>query len=285
MNVMTLPQDPSAHRAELDEAVALLSQALAELPADAQAVTGGALRDRVLQRVGRSAARHQGMLTVRRSHPPPEPIAPGVQRRWLHRAADAAALRPGEPVWLAIVELAPGARLMQGLALAGGGSEWLVLRGALRLESLSLGTLDHHRRAASDDEPLLVAGEEGALVYLRHSGAQVARSATSRADGAAWEEFAPGIRRRILWQEGTEVGYLARAVEGATVPSHGHRHDEECLMLEGELFLGDILIREGDFQLAPAGRVHGLVQAASDCMVYIRGDAELAFDLGEPQAA
>lgn len=285
MNATNPPQPTVAEQAELDEAVALLSQALADEPADAPAVTGGALRGRLLQRVATSAAKHQGMVTVRRSQHPSEAVAPGVQRRWLYRAADAAALRPGEPVWLAIVELAPGATLAQGLALAGGGSEWLVLRGSLRVDAVPLGTLDHHRRAASDDEPLVIGGEHGALVYLRHGGTQALRSATSRADGAAWEDFAPGIRRRVLWQEGTEIGYLARASEGAAVPSHGHHHDEECLMLEGDLFLGDILIREGDFQLAPAGRVHGLVQAGSDCMVYLRGDAELAFDLGEPQEA
>lgn len=285
MNATTSPASPRVERDELDEAVDLLSQALADEPADAQVVTGGALRGRLLQRVAASAARHRGMVTVRRSQHRIEAVAPGVQRRWLYRAADAAALRPGEPRWLAIVELAPGARLAQGLALAGGGSEWLVLRGEVRVDAVSLGALDHHRRAASDGEPLVTAGEQGALVYLRHGGAQPLRSATSRADGAAWEDFAPGIRRRVLWQEGAEVAYLARASEGAAVPSHGHHHDEECLMLAGDLFLGDILIREGDFQLAPTGLVHGVVQAGSDCMVYLRGDAELAFDLGEPQPA
>jgi hypothetical protein len=34
-------------------------------------------------------------------------------------------------------------------------------------------------------------------------------------------------------------------------------------------------VREGEFQLAPAGLHHGLVQAASDCLVYVRGDAEI----------
>jgi hypothetical protein len=47
------------------------------------------------------------------------------------------------------------------------------------------------------------------------------------------------------------------------------------LMIEGELFTGDILIREHEFQLAPVGFEHGLIQAATASVVYLRGDAEL----------
>jgi hypothetical protein len=45
-------------------------------------------------------------------------------------------------------------------------------------------------------------------------------------------------------------------VAGASVPDHGHALNEDCLVLEGEMFLGDILLRTGDYQLAPAGGSH-----------------------------
>lgn len=289
MTATTFPPvpDPGVRdAADLDEAVGLLTEALADAPtdapADAEAATGGALRARLLARVADSAARHRGMVTVRASGGRARDLAPGVRVRWLYRAADAMARRAGEPAVLAFVELAPGARLADGLALAGCGSEWLVVRGACVIDGLPLSALDHHRRAATADEPI-VTSEQGATLYLRHNGGDATPAGTARERDAVWEDYAPGIRRRVLWQADGAVAYIARAVNGAAVPSHGHHRDEESLMLDGDLFLGDILIRAGDVQLAPAGLVHDTVQAGSDCMVYIRGDAELAFDLGRPQ--
>lgn len=282
MTATTIPPSRSRDDAELDEAVGLICEALADAPADAESTTGGALRARLLARVADSADRHRGFVTVRASHGQAHDVAPGVRVRWLYRAADASARRPGEPAALALIELAPGARLDTGLALAGCGSEWLVVRGACAIDGLPLAALDHHRRAATAAEPL-VASDEGATLYLRHNGGEATTSGTARERDAVWEDYAPGIRRRVLWQADGAVAYIARAVEGAAVPSHGHHRDEESLMLDGDLFLGDILIRAGDVQLAPAGLVHDTVQAGSDCMVYIRGDAELAFELGRPQ--
>jgi anti-sigma factor ChrR (cupin superfamily) len=139
---------------------------------------------------------------------------------------------------------------------------------------VALDTLDHHGHAASAQEPLL-ASAGGATLYLRDNGDQPSPAGTSRERQAQWEQFAPGIRRRLLWQAGNACAYLARAQLGAAVPAHSHRNDEGCFMIEGELFTGDILIREGELQLAPVGLKHGLVQAATVCLVYLRGDAEL----------
>ena len=47
-----------------------------------------------------------------------------------------------------------------------------------------------------------------------------------------------------------------RFAPGASVPDHGHALDEDCLVLQGEMFLGDILLRTGDYQLAPSGGSH-----------------------------
>jgi len=278
MTVTTFPQPPGRDQAELDEAVGLLSAALADPPAK----TGGALRGRLLARVADSAERNRGMVTVRARHGVAIELAPGVRSRALYQAADATARRPGEPLALAMLQLEPGARLDAGLSLAGCSSEWLVVRGSCTLDGLPLGELDHHGRAATAGEPLLTS-EQGATIYLRNGGNDATPTGTARARDAVWQEYAPGIRRRVLWQADGTVAYLARAVHGALVPSHGHHRDEECLMLDGDLFLGDILVRGGDFQLAPAGLVHDVVQAGSDCTVYIRGDADLAVDLGRPQ--
>jgi hypothetical protein len=260
-------------RADLDEAIDLLSDALS---ADPAAPPDQQLRGRLLRRVAASAQRHRGLATARvRQHQPVE-VARGVTRSELYRsgASSDATRRPGEPVWLAVIELAPGTRCADGLGLAGQASEWLVLRGELAIDGVELGALDHHGRQPTAGEPVLES-RSGARVYVRHGGTQLTPAGTARAADAQWHDYAPGIRRRVLWEQGNAVCYIARAANGAVVPPHWHLNDEECLMIAGDLFTGDILLREGDFQLAPAGLDHDLVQAGSDCMVYIRGDAQL----------
>ncbi len=257
-------------RTELDEALGLLDEALST-PASPPP---GHVRERVLGRVADSAARHQGMVTVRSRPAHAQTAAPGVQVRWLYAADAARARRRGEPQRLALVELQPGARIDAGLGLAQRHSEWLVVRGSVTLDGVALDTLDHHGHAATAHEPAL-ASAGGATLYLRDNGDAPSPAGTSRERQAQWEPFAPGIRRRLLWQAGDACAFIARAQAGAAVPPHTHLNDEECLLLEGELFAGDILLRQGELQIAPAALHHGLVQAATDCLVYIRGDAEV----------
>jgi hypothetical protein len=263
-------------RAELDEAIDLINDALSSEPADASPQ----VKSRLLGRVADSAARHQGLVTVRTRRVQEQRLADGVLVRWVYRTDATRARRAGEPRRLALIELQPGARLDQGLGLAHCHSEWLVMSGSITLDGIALDTLDHHGHAASAHEPV-IASAKGALLYVRDNGDEPSPAGTSRERQAQWENFAPGIRRRLLWQAGNACAYLARAQPGAAVPAHGHRNDEECLMIEGELFTGDILIREHEFQLAPAGLTHGLVQAATASLVYLRGDAELAIELAD----
>lgn len=256
--------------AELDEAIELINDALSSDPLAA----APQVRKRLLGRVADSAERHQGLVTARTRHLPVQSLADGVTVRWLYQSDATRARRAGEPQRLALIELQAGTRLTAGLGLANHHSEWLITRGSVTLDGMALDTLDHHGHAASPREPVL-ASAGGATIYLRDNGDEPSPAGTSRERQAQWENFAPGIRRRMLWQAGNACAYLARAQLGAAVPAHGHRNDEECFMLEGELFTGDILVREGELQLAPAGVKHGLVQAATACVVYIRGDAEL----------
>ncbi len=257
-------------RAALDEAIEILNDALSADPAAASPQ----VRSRLLGRVADSAQRHQGLVTVRTRQVPAQRLGDGAVVRWGYQADATRARRAGEPQRLALIELQPGARLADGLGLAYRHSEWLIVAGSITLDGIALDTLDHHGHAASEREPVL-ASAGGATIYLRDNGDEPSPAGTSRERQAQWENFAPGIRRRMLWQAGNACAYVARAQLGAAVPAHGHRNDEECLMIEGELFTGDILIREGEFQLAPAGFKHGLVQAATASLVYLRGDAEL----------
>jgi hypothetical protein len=52
--------------------------------------------------------------------------------------------------------------------------------------------------------------------------------------------------------------------------------EEECLMLSGEAFFGDILLRAGEYQHAPLGSRHGEAFSDVGALLYVHGDAAYA---------
>lgn len=266
-----------------DESVALLVGAAADWRATVQ--PGAQVRRRLLDRVARSARAGATMHTVRPQSGQVAALAPGVTRRELYAAAPASPnKRPGEPMRASLVELAPGADWLAGAdpALQ---HDWLVLRGALQLDALALQPHDYHVRPAGSAAPRLRSAQ-GALLYWRETDpasitapVNPALPLTTLAQGAPWHAYGPGIQRRLLWQAGAQGAFLIHALPGAAVPGHRHLHDEECLMLDGELFLDEVLLRRGEYQLAPGGsrHVHG-VSTDTGVLIYAHGDLDLLFD-------
>ena len=108
------------------------------------------------------------------------------------------------------------------------------------------------------------------------------QSTEGRSEGGAGSAtVTAGTWRPTAYQNGRELalvslqvegnGALARFAAGGRVPAHPHCIDEECLMVEGELFLGDVLLREGGFQRAPGGTAHGELFADSPCLLFFHG--------------
>lgn len=267
----TMPTTPRS--SEDDDMTPLLGEPFASAWAT-PAAPGGRLGERLGERLQRSLDAERGMVTVRRRRSVPEALAAGVQQRWLYRAPQDRALRPGEPRTVRVIELQPGA----GLDLAAAGvREFLVLRGSLDVDGESLGLRDF-LRLPGGSTPRLVSAE-GAQVFVREAdGAGDGAPALVRDAEAGWPEFAPGIRRRVLWAEGGQAALLYRADAGASVPGHGHGHDEECLMVQGELFLDDLLLQQGDYQLAPAGTGHRITATDTGVIIYAHGDLDLQFN-------
>jgi hypothetical protein len=200
-------------------------------------------------------------------------LADGVAARALYEAADVDARR-GEPARVRIVELAAGARWRSDL-LPGVVSEWLVMDGCVALDGTPLQPRDYQRRAATDPAPVLHSSA-GARLYVRESRGGADEALSTVLDACTpWQDFAPGIRRRVLWTDGREAALLYLADPGAAVPQHGHGHDEECLMLDGEVFLDDLLLCRGDWQLAPAGTAHESVGTDTGGVLFAHGDLDL----------
>ncbi len=259
---------------------------------DTQAAQG--LRNRLQSRVLAAQVAAQGFVTVRQRHALVQPLAHGVTQRLLYCAQAAAGtahlslsaaaqllLRPGQPLRVRLFELEPGAALTPALLDddAGLQREWLVLRGQVHAGDLSLSLRDYHVLPASCASVTWTA-HSTSLLFLRESaptapGGDVPFTVWDAQAG--WPDYAPGIQRRVLWQHNGQAAMLYYAQPGMQVPHHQHGHDEECLMVQGDLFLDDELLQLGDYQLAPAGSGHHTTTTDTGAVLYAHGDLDLQF--------
>jgi anti-sigma factor ChrR (cupin superfamily) len=246
------------------------------------------LRRRLFERVGASAACARAMVTQRHVDTVPLAVAAGITLRPLYRGA-AGARRAGEPDAVTLVEFAPGAGwsgLAEGDASAQRQREIFVLRGSVTLGDTTLHAHDYHVLPAGFESGVWHS-DAGALLHHREAqplaGAHTqaptqahTQAHTQRAAQAPWHEYGPGIQRRVMWQQGGQAAMLYDAQPGASVPQHDHGHDEECLMLRGDFFLDEVLLRALDYQLAPAGSGHRISSTDTGVLLYAHGDVQLA---------
>ena len=256
-----------------------------------------ALRGRLLARVGAAMRAAAPMHTVRLARQAVHAVAPGISAQTLQQAQPDTPLRPGEPARVALITLAPGATLdSQLLSLETGpgrhgDQEWLLLSGSAQCDGVRLSRHDHHVVPAGAARAQLSTAA-GACFMLRESAPVLGVSPSSASDTAGasgpcafthfeasphWVALAPGIQRRVLWQRGAQAALLYRAQAGAHIPDHQHGHAEECFVLEGELFLDDVLLQAGDYQLAPAGTGHRVTETDTGVVIYAHGDIDLQF--------
>ncbi len=98
---------------------------------------------------------------------------------------------------------------------------------------------------------------------------------TVRADAAGWQAVMPGVELKLLQRDDTVYSFLLRLAPNARVPAHAHDADEECLVLEGEGYVGDIFLRRGDYHLARRGSRHGAIRTEAGAVIFLRGPCPL----------
>lgn len=93
-----------------------------------------------------------------------------------------------------------------------------------------------------------------------------------RSDGD-WEETGvPGVRIRRLFVDRARNQFtgIVQMDPGTAYPRHVHDGPEECLVLRGQLRVGDALVlNEGDYQYAPPGSLHGIQSTERGCLLLI----------------
>jgi anti-sigma factor ChrR (cupin superfamily) len=95
---------------------------------------------------------------------------------------------------------------------------------------------------------------------------------TRRAGTGIWTEMSPGVTYTILFDDPVTKrrSMLVRALPGATYETHFHDEGhEECLILEGDLVMGDLKLLAGDFHLAAKGTLHPPATTVSGCLLHI----------------
>ena len=95
---------------------------------------------------------------------------------------------------------------------------------------------------------------------------------TQRLDEGEWYELLPGIRIKSLRRDATSETTLWRVAPGAVVPPHAHRHEEECLILEGSLIHAGVEYFPGDYVFAAAGERHAAFTSPNGALFLIRGE-------------
>ncbi len=98
-----------------------------------------------------------------------------------------------------------------------------------------------------------------------------------RAGEGQWAEVMPGVQVKLLRNDGQTQSMLARLGPGARVPVHSHSIDEECLVLEGEVFLNDNLLRHGDYQCALAGSRHYETYSDVGALMFVRNAVDTVY--------
>ena len=220
---------------------------------------------RLAERARRSALAHRDYRTIRRE-----------DRTWTGagHGCQQALLWQGAAVRTTLLRLMPSAELPWPDDVTA--QEVLVLQGQLRartagaaadvvlapqgyalrgkhaagsLTAVSADTQVYVRQLQVD--PCALPEPEAQWWRLQRVPLQLVAAGTRR-----WRPNFPGVEVLPLWGNAEVTSMLVRFAAGAGVPNHAHAVDEDCLMLDGEMFLGDVLLRAGDYQLAPAGGTH-----------------------------
>jgi quercetin dioxygenase-like cupin family protein len=97
-------------------------------------------------------------------------------------------------------------------------------------------------------------------------------SVTIRAEDDLWVTVREGLDRKYLFRDeakGVE-SFLLRYAPGTRVGAHTHTSVEECFLLEGDLRLGDVDMKPGDFHAALPGTEHSSGLSVGGAILLVR---------------
>lgn len=235
-----------------------------------------ALHANLMQRITHSLAHETGLLTVRMRDGVWENLMRGICFKRLWQGFEGNAV---------LIEFAPGA------SLSAHRHQWIeegmVLRGGLQMGDLDLGPLDYHLSSIGSRHAK-IHSRQGALAYLRGTSlgdkssvvkeylggllpAQGPPSLTVYAsDTRDWQPITKGVYKKHLNAQGDRISYFLRLEIDAELQDRVAIQDEECMVLQGEVFFGDRLLQAWDYQVTFKGASHGKLYTDVGVLLFIR---------------
>ena len=113
---------------------------------------------------------------------------------------------------------------------------------------------------------------------------RIARAETSHttlhAAEDSWQPFKQGVDIKVLHEADGIMSYLLRLAPGAVVDAHRHPFDEECVVMEGVVRIGDdLIVQAGGFHLAHKNTLHAPITSEGGATIYLRGASPHPADL------
>lgn len=99
------------------------------------------------------------------------------------------------------------------------------------------------------------------------------RHLTVQAAEGPWQPLGPGLQLKLLHASGGIHSYLVRLAAGASLAPHRHPVDEECVVLEGEVQIGELRVGAGGFHLGRQGLPHDRLRSEAGALIFLRGAA------------
>lgn len=114
----------------------------------------------------------------------------------------------------------------------------------------------------------LLAGIEA---RIDRSGVELPGTITLRAGTGEWIEVSPGLKIKMMHRVEAlnRETFMAWLQPGAEYSDHDHDQDEEIYMIEGDLDIGGVVLKAGDFHIARAGRHHPVHRTKTGCLCLI----------------
>ena len=100
----------------------------------------------------------------------------------------------------------------------------------------------------------------------------VADTYTIQSDEGDWRSITPLVQMKVLRDDGKTRTFLLKLSPGAKLPAHDHAMEEECLVLEGDAYIGGEEVFAGDYHLAHVGSKHGILGSRNGALLLLRGE-------------
>jgi anti-sigma factor ChrR (cupin superfamily) len=122
-----------------------------------------------------------------------------------------------------------------------------------------------------------VEGEGAVLARVRSrlmkriANDSVPHHTSLHADAGRWHDLLPGIQRKVLHEQDGVMSYLLKFAPGAVLPAHRHPMDEECMVIEGVLRIGELVLPAGSYHRVRKDVLDADSTSEGGAVIFLRG--------------